>query len=227
MKIGVFGDSYADYAHVGTSTPIWYNFLAQEHGHEIACWGEAGSSILFSADLIRQHAREYDLAIWCLTTPGRFSFKDNRGKKNVHVSSSQDRCSVIDYEAEKKHQACLDYLKYMFEWPTENFIGEAIVNLIQQQHDNVMIIPCFPPPLNAQFNLYHLCEWEAGFYFPGQTIPEIYQRYHDLRPGHIGAENQRILANLLSTELHPGVFQTTMDHFRPPTQPLEEMFEPL
>ena len=74
-------------------------------------------------------------------------------------------------------------MKYVFDWEEENFIGRSIVSYITTQHNNVMILPCFPPPMDAKFNLYNLCEQEAQHYFPGKTIPEIYQQYKDRRGG--------------------------------------------
>jgi hypothetical protein len=226
MKIAVFGDSFADKSHADSQDAIWYNFLQHEHGHEVTCWGEAGSSILFSAELIQKHARDYDLAIWCLTTPGRFSLPHNfhDSDRHVHVTAAWSQCLIDNIEIRKKHAACIDYLKYIFDWDTENFVGRAVVSYVQQQNPNLMVIPCFPPPLDTKFNLYTLCEWEAGFYFPGKTIPDIYQRYHDLRPGHISRQNQRLLADLISKELKPGVFQTSYENFQAPSQPMEEVF---
>jgi hypothetical protein len=75
--------------------------------------------------------------------------------------------------------------------------------------------------------LYTLCEQEADYYFPGKTIPEIYQFYHDLRPGHITSENQKILAELINKNLSPGIFQASYDDFIKPTQPLHVTFKPL
>lgn len=224
MRIAVFGDSYADKGYLDCQDAIWYNFLQHTHGHDITCWGEAGSSILFSADLIQKHARDYDLAIWCLTTPGRFSLPHKTHDRSVHVTTAWDRCQSDDVEVRKKHSVCIDYLKYIFDWDTENFVGRAIVSYVQQHNPNVMIIPCFPPPLSARFNLYSLCEWEAAFYFPGKTIPDIYQQYQDLRPGHISRQNQEVLADLISKQLVPGVFQTSYDNFQAPTQPMKELF---
>lgn len=45
------------------------------------------------------------------------------------------------------------------------------------------------------------------------NIPEIYQQYYDLRPGHISSQNQQILADLLNTNLEPGIFQTQFEYF--------------
>jgi len=222
VNIGVFGDSYAEKK---SSDTIWYHLLQNKYGHTVESFGEGGSSINFSARLIDRLATNYDLVIWCVTTPGRFSFLvDNH---QHHVTTAWDNYQGPNLEIAKKHQVSIDYLKYVFDWEEENFIGRSIVSYITTQHSNVMILPCFPPPLDAKFNLYTLCENEAQHYFPSKTIPEIYQKYQDLRPGHISYENQEILAQLININLRPGIFQTEYTNFIKPSLPLEKVFIPL
>lgn len=229
MKIGVFGDSYCDKVRVNSIEPVvWYNFLQQDYGHTVDCFGEWGSSIVFSAKLIEQHAANYDLVIWCVTTPGRFSFPGPTPHlRSYHVTTSWDKCVTKDIDLIKKHEVCTDYLKYVFDWETENFVGRSIVSYIQTTFPNIMIIPCFPPPLSAKFNLYELCEREANFYLPGKELHEIYKDYRDRRAGHITSTNQEILGKLINDNLVPGVFQTSYDNFVDPTMPFEQVFEKL
>jgi hypothetical protein len=222
MKLGVFGDSFCE--RKADHADIWFNFLRSNHGHQVDCFGEGGSSILFSAQLIEQKAKDYDLIVWALTTPGRFSFTVPGETYSYHVNSAFTPVHTNNPDLKLKHQACTDYLKYVFDWEQENFISRAIVKYIIDQHKNVMIVPCFPPPMNAEFNLYTMSEKEAQFYFPNLTIPEIYQEYHDLRLGHIGRDNQVVLADLVNKNLGPGLFQASYDEFVNPTQPVSQMF---
>lgn len=225
MKIGVFGDSFAEKGYINHPFPIiWYQYLAQE-GHDIECWGQGGSSIYFSAHQIQQKYRDYDLVIWCVTTPGRISFKHNHNWH--HVTTSQDQYNGSDIEINKKHQVCVDYLKWMFDWEAENFIERCVVNQVSEECANVLLIPCFPPPLQAKFNLYTLAEREAQHWFPNQTIPEIYQKYQDLRAGHISKDNQKVLASLINKQLQPGLFIADYNDFIIPTLEQNQVFQKL
>lgn len=225
MKIGVFGDSFADKEYKQSSTPIiWYQYLAQE-GHDIECQGQGGSSIYFSACQIQQKYRNYDLVIWCVTTPGRISFEHNHVWH--HVTTAQDCYNGSDVEINKKHQVCIDYLKWVFDWETGNFIERCVVNQVAKECANVLLIPCFPTPLGSKFNLYTLAEREAQHWFPNQTIPEIYQKYQDLRAGHISVDNQKILASLISKQLSPGLFDAEYSEFIAPTMQQDEVFQKL
>lgn len=222
MKIGVFGDSFCE--RKADSADIWFNFLRTQHGHHVDCFGEGGSSILFSAKLIDQHAKNYDLVIWALTTPGRFSFSVPGNSYSYHINNANTPIHTDNLELKLKHQACADYLKYIFDWEEENFVSRAVVKYTVDTNTNVMIVPCFPPPMNAEFNLYTMSEKEAQYYFPDLTIPEIYKDYHDLRLGHIGRDNQIVLADLINKNLSPGLFQASYDEFVRPSQSLSQMF---
>lgn len=222
MKIGVFGDSYAEKT---ASDDIWFNILKNKYNHQVESFGQGGSSINFSARLIQQLASNYELVIWCVTTPGRFSF--NVDNIQHHVTTAWDRCNKDNIEISTKHRVCIEYLKYVFDWEEENFVGRSVVSYVTSTCTNVLVIPCFPPPLDSDFNLYTLCEQEAQHYFPKKSIPEIYQQFEDLRPGHITPENQEILAKLINNNLSPGIFQTSYSNFVKPTLPLEKVFRPL
>ena len=59
MKIGVFGDSFAD----KNAEKIWWQFL-QNYGHEVTCFGESGSSIVWSAKQIINAKNDFNFIIW-------------------------------------------------------------------------------------------------------------------------------------------------------------------
>lgn len=224
MKIGVFGDSFAERLYNDPrSGLIWYNYLVTDHGHEVESYGEMGSSILFSADLIQKHAADYDLSIWCLTNTGRYSMPHREGGRTVHVTPMCE-CTSRDVEVIKKHSVWKDYLRWIYDLDTEIFVGRCIVQYLQTQYPNLMIIPCFVDPLHTSFNLFNVCEQEAQFYFPGRSVVDIYGDYVDLRPGHITAVNQKILAALINDALGPGLFQSSYEHFVPPQLPFDQVW---
>jgi len=230
MKLGIFGDSFVEKEHL--SNPItWYNHLKTEYGHEVDCFGESSSSILFSAKLIDQYAPRYDLVIWALTVPGRYSCYSFINKKNYHFSSSNGVVITDDATIEKKFNVYCDYLKYMHDDRDENFVGQSIVSHITTKHKNILVVPCFPNPtttdfnLHKIFNLYAVSTKEAQHYFPNRSIVDIYREYQDIRPGHFTADNHRILSKSININLQPGLFQTDINNFVSPTVPLEQAFK--
>jgi hypothetical protein len=219
MKIGVFGDSYAD---KNAGNDVWFNRLFLDYGHDVTSFGEMGSSIMFSATLIQAHAKNFDLVIWCLTTPGRYSFQLN-GKQYHNVC---ERSTKDSSELSQKIQAYAQWLTYMYDRDEENFIGQTVVNYLQNMYDNIMIVPCFPEPLLDKNHLYQVCETETQHYFPGWPLHEVNQKYRDLRPGHLTAANQKILADMINNNLVPGVLNIDYNKFVTPTEPFENCFCP-
>jgi hypothetical protein len=220
MNIGVFGDSYAERYW----DKIWWKYLETEHGHTVTCFGQGGSSIMWSAKQIEQHAHKFDFIIWCLTCPGRFSFQmtEHTYIHSTSVSNNLDHYNLTA-DVKKKMQVSQDYLKYVYNSHEENISGCAMAHYFMQRYPNLMIIPCFIDPLTTEFNLYTLCEHELQHFFPDKKVWEVYQDYDDVRPGHLTDVNHHILAQLINNNLVPGIFQTRYTNFKIPAVPQDQV----
>jgi len=219
MKIGVFGDSYAE--KTSSLDKIWWGILQETHGHDLTVYGESASSIMFSFNLIKEHAAKYDLVIWCLTQPGRISFQFE--DQYYHFN----RASNFDYApwfVAKKFKAFTTWWDNLINWQEENVSGQALVNYLQQQIPNLMIIPCFESPLETNFHLYQLYINETKYYFPDVPVETVIQKYTDHRKGHLTPTSHRILAQLIDDDLSPGIFQTSYDNFTTPIEMLDTIF---
>jgi hypothetical protein len=221
VKIGVFGDSFAD----KNCNKIWWKYLETEHAHDVTSYGQGGSGIVFSARLICDLFQNFDLVIWCLTSPNRVLV--NHDEKQYHVTGARFDCD--DPELQIKIDAACQYLAHVFDWNDGDFVGRCIMSYVQKQVDNLLIVPSFPTPVYpdaaaAGFNLYDLCGIETAHYFPGLQVHEVYERYHDIRAGHLTDVNQRVLSELINQNLKPGLFSTAYTNFAVPVEPLEGAF---
>lgn len=221
MKIGIFGDSYAEQRLDinDVENRAWWRKLAKDHGHQVTSFGVGGSSILYSAELLRKHHQEFDFNIWCMTTPGRFSIPIPGQSAHFHSNRVMDTSGTLnDIDPGVKIDprvidACSRYLKYVFDWDTENLIGRALAHYFLGTIPNLMIIPCFITPLDQQFNLYELCRKELEPLFPGKDVYQIYESYDEARACHLTDTNNSRLAALINADLRPGVFQTQYSNF--------------
>jgi len=219
MNIGVFGDSYAE--KTDSLDKIWWGILQETYGHQVTVYGESASSIMFSFNLIKEHAAKYDLVIWCLTQPGRISFQFD----NCYYHFN--RASNFDYAPQfvaKKFKAFTTWWDNLVNWDDESVIGQALVHYLQQQVPNLMIIPCFDSPLETNFHLYQLYMNETEHYFPGIPIEKVIQKYSDHRKGHLTPTSHRILAQLINNDLSPKIFQASYDNFVTPVEVFETIF---
>jgi hypothetical protein len=228
MKIGVFGDSFADSQ---TIKDIWWKYLASDYRHSVKSFGECGAGLVFSARQVVNHAKNYDLVIWCVTSSNRLTIW-NRGKFRetaVHVTGRHHK-TYPNKEIQEKINIAEQYLNQVFDWPDGEFVGQCIVEFVKSKVPNLLIVPSFSTPVyqdasTAGFNLFDLCRKETATYFPnGQDIAEIQDQYHDLRAGHFTAQTHQKLAELISKSLTPGLFTTEYENFSTPTELFENIF---
>lgn len=219
MRIAVFGDSFAPKF---SPNWVWWKQLRQ-FGHEVTCYGESGSSINFSAQLINQNANSYDINIWCLTTVGRFSVKVN--DQWIHLTTNSRNISIFN---EHIIDAVDSYHKYLFDWSNEIFTATAIVEYLCNKFKNILVVPCFSIPLfidQEHFNLFTVSEREAANYFPNQSLSDIYNHYNDIRAAHLSKENNKVLAQLINDNLQPGVFSVDYNEFVSPEESVDTLFQ--
>jgi len=210
LKIAVFGDSYAE---KNSSQHAWWQRLCLDHGHVVTCYGTGGSSIKYSMDLLEKHHSKFDFNIWCVTTPARISVANGNDFFHSSYNSLQSAELDLAFDNQEVVDACKKYFKYIFSWDYENFLGKIIVEHYLRTVPNLMIIPCFPAPLESFFNLYDLCYHEIKLFFPKQRLEDIFKSHKDLRQCHLTVKNNEILAKLISDNLVPGIFQTKFENF--------------
>lgn len=211
MKIGVFGDSFAD-KH---SKDIWWQYLGSVHGHDVTSFGENGSSLPFSADLIDYHQQHFDKIIWCATSVNRITFWHNN--KAYHNTGQGRVASTSDIELNKKSDIVHQYLTQVFDFHFQEMLGHALVKFMLQKYPHLTVIPCFETPMYFQqepgFNLYELCRLEIEHCFPGQDPVDVILSPRDRRSGHLTKTNQKILARLINDNLDSSIFSTAYDNF--------------
>ena len=224
MKIGVFGDSFADKHFEYT----WWGYL-RDFGHTVTCFGESGSSLAFSAGLLWTHAREFDRLIWCVTNVNRVTFRHN--DKNYHITNSFDALDN-NKEVRKKQKISQAYLGSIHDTHGHEVIGYLTVYGALQKFPNLMIIPCFETPVyfmqSPGFNLCQLSANEAAFYFPGKDLYTIHQEYYDFRSAHLTPITHRALANKINDaiNMNSSIFSADYNSFPIPVDLPEDRFVP-
>ena len=224
MKIGIFGDSFADrQARTG-----WWHTL-KHFGHDVTSFGESGSSIDFSAGLLWTHAEEFDHIIWCVTNVNRVSFyHDDRA---LHVTNAWDD-DLSDAQARRRQDIAKQYLSNVFEPHGHEVIAHLAIKAALDRYSNLMIIPCFATPIYFMqpvgFNLYDLSTREAQYYFPGSQLVDIFRTHQDRRACHFTNTWNAVLANEIMQALmrHQRILDLDPDMFPAPLDPVQEVFTP-
>lgn len=230
MKIGVFGDSFANKTIDHPHSTAWWQYLQNKHNHDVTCYGEPGSSMAFSASLILENHHAYDVNIWCLTSPNRFSVKMPTGDyfhSAMWVShEGKDLATSIPDQAKDFALACKYYHKYLSDWKTDILVGRSMAHYIQQQVSNLIIVPCFWPPLESKFSLYQVSALELDVLLPGATLDQVLRRYFDIRSCHLTNTNNELLADMLNADLSPRIFKADYQDFSFTESTIKQAFKP-
>ena len=210
MKIGIFGDSFAEKNH----TKIWWRYLESNHGHSVESFGESGSSLSFSMEMIENYSHRFDKLIWCFTSVNRISFwyKD----RVYHNTGSKPQLSG-DAVLDQRLEFVNDFIVLAFDWAGQERFGKALAEHSLRKYENMMIIPCFSTPIyfmeQHKFNLFDLCNLEIKHLFPGKDPAKIHCSDLDARHGHLTDTNQKILADLINQNLDLKIFDTSYENF--------------
>ena len=127
MKIGIFGDSFADENfHVDYAKyPAWPTVLREKYKLDVECHGVAGSSLYYSFDLYRRNRWKYDKVIFVATAPGRITLPDRietTKSKTRHINTLATAEHVLKTEEGNMSpelqgalEAARDYFKYLYD----------------------------------------------------------------------------------------------------------------
>lgn len=217
MKIGIFGDGYAalEFTGPGDIIPTWPHDL-EKHGHECTIYGRNGTSIWYSVRLLKKHAAEHDFLIWCVTMPGRLtiSTKEVAPPDNIVNYRWLENPNTQFKDARRLQEIFRDYYLNLVDIEEDNLLWGSLVHRLMALYPNLMVIPCFPPPLKMPFNLWDLCCYEIRPCFADQQQWRHWNKYYrDGRANHLLRENHVRLAREIHDNLRPGIFQTTYDKF--------------
>lgn len=211
MKIGVFGDSFAD----STAEHIWWRYLQDHYDHQVKSFGQNGSSLGFSVECMENHAREFDKLIWCVTTVNRISIWHQ--DRIYHSTGTFKIRPTGDAILDRKINVIHQYLTEAFDFHFQEILGHALVHFMLDKYPNLMIVPSFSTPVyfmkEHKFNLYDLCRKEAACIFPDQDLDHVVGGEKDKREGHLTNTNQRILARLINDYLDARIFCTDYGNF--------------
>lgn len=225
MRIAVYGDSYAEKRH-SPDSGAWWRVL-ESMGHEVTCFAESSSSLIWSARILEKHATKFDFNIWCTTAIGRYSTRLTDGTW-FHLSSGVLVDDLLRQEQDKekifKLQIFSQFIDHFYNVEDDDLISRSLVESFLIRFDNLMIVPGFNIPDITDFHLSDISAIEENHLFPEyvNSTRSIHKDYRDARVCHMSKQNNRILAELIDSNLRRGIFKTDISNFQLPTENLFE-----
>jgi hypothetical protein len=207
MKIGVFGDSYAD-PNPWRETS-WIHYLSSEKNIEIQTFSASGTSHWWSYKEFLNNYTKFDAVIFCHTSPMRWPYlpKEYHGRE-WNVGYEGKNITSDDFQ-----QNINRFFGDVFEEPLLAFISSSIIKEVNQRckQENIYLVNlCMEsdyrvyqsseidfPILTNLDNLSRLerTRMEGKEYNTCELLSKL--KTFDVRANHLSPANNRLLANLL------------------------------
>ncbi len=231
MKIGVFGDSFAD-EKVYEKLPgkSWVEYLREDYNHDVTSFGKIGTSIYYSYDLFLGLHKNYDKIIFVCTDLGRIHLphyinvnEDYEWVRHIpnlttaesHLDPNKMQCHTIDSIAATK--AAIEYFKYLYDPGKELVVQNLIINdIFTRRPDTVMMYlhkEQSPWQHKDMVGLIDISAKELRAHGYENILMEL-----DQRKCHLSEANNRKLAEKVNSWLAGHEQTLTLDEFEEPTR---------
>lgn len=161
MKIGIYGDSYADCNPLAEDS--WVNqlrlLMKEKYGSvKIVNYAKGGSSLYFSYKNYLDTGNLYDLVIFLATEPHRYPIAFSpKISKQTHYITSVPHVEQIELNSatllNEEEKLFLQNLKGWFNASNHEYnldIADILLSNIESTHSNVIIYPCFTESFKKQ-----------------------------------------------------------------------------
>lgn len=233
MKIGIFGDSFAQsfiwpddlHSRVGKS---WSEVLSEKY--DVTNFGLSGSSTYYSYDnFVRSHSK-FDKVIFISSEPGRITLPKHSilSAGGFSYPRTHQICGYADAEkslsylqknnSEIKAQAILEAAKNYY-LHIENILEEQTVNnlyedTISKIRPDSLVLSAFVRRSASNVILSDISAKEINHW--GISMQEIQQTHREIRRSHMTEENNLILAGLIDAWISTNKFNISLDMFLTP-----------
>lgn len=221
MKIGVFGDSYAD-PNPWRETS-WIHYLGTEENIEIETFSASGTSHWWSYKEFLNNYTKFDVVIFCHTSPMRWPYlpKEYHGRE-WNIGHEGKNITSDDFQ-----QNINRFFVDVFEPPLLEFISSSIMKEVTQlcKRENIYLInlcmgadSLIDQSLETDFpvltNLDSLSRLErtklkGKEYNTCELLSKL--KTFDVRANHLSPANNRILAKLLHKLINENAMNLNID----------------
>jgi hypothetical protein len=231
MKIGIFGDSFADDhtvwpEHFKDVGPSWIDYL-RDQNIEIDNYAFGGSGLYFSYEKFISNFQKYDKIIFLVTSPGRISLPDKDGKCSHWYGPAmveKDLATCVDYNKKVRLNAVRDYFMYVKNDKFDNLVHDLLIENISKKHDSILMIPSFTHSrIRSPMPFVSISEFEAAFWNLTEILPNDKNLY-DARKCHMCEENNLMVGEEVFNWVKTDKFNLDPKKFKTPTRELDYYF---
>jgi hypothetical protein len=221
MKLGVYGDSFADAHHKNNHT--WWNFLAEKIGaSQVVTHGVGGTPLWFSYQQFLQSYHLYDQIVILVTDPPRY-VKKSTTVPDKWLGNINNLLYLKEKYSKESHVIKeLDLVESWFLASDETFmvtVNELMLAHMERLHENTLFFPCFGNAMTNDrkikegiqpdtsmmclaLDLLSKCQLTDKWYKSPYKILENPETI----AGHMGPEHNEFFASVVFNKLNTGIW---------------------
>ena len=230
MKIGIFGDSFADDynlwpSHFEGVGPSWIDYI-RDQNIEVDNYAYGGSGLYYSYEKFISSFEKYDRIIFLVTTPGRITVaRDGEYGHWFNINQVEKELEVcFDYEKKIRLNAVYNYFKYIKNDQFDNLVHDLLIDHISKKHDTILMLPSLESSrINNQIPLSAISKFEADFWNLSEVIPHSRDLF-DARKCHMCEENNLMIGKEIFNWIETDKFSLDSKKFKTPTREFEYYF---
>jgi len=236
MKLGIYGDSFADPGS-GENDGSWVNYLVNlieqdsKQSIQVDNYARGGSSLYFSYKKLLATGKKYDLVIFLATEPHRYPNPIMINGRDNYITSIPHVENIERTQLEKLTPETQEIFRNLRGWflvPNFDFnadMSDLMMSEIEKMHHNMIIYPCFINSFKEErFKKYkldpkmHFCH---SFWFRQAELfdMDIHTNCQEKLTlfGHLTPEFNKYFAKVLFSKYktgnwdHSGFFDITID----------------
>jgi hypothetical protein len=161
MRIGIFGDSFADPGNEvrRTATYSWFNIFAGQLNQPctIDFHGLGASSLFFSYEKFLKHYHNYDLIIFCVTGASRYpksiTLSDGHVRNYCSLGAIENAYKLLGNKITQDDERTLNHLKGYFIMSVDNYnqtASDLMLTHMGTLHSNIIFYPNFADSYTKQ-----------------------------------------------------------------------------
>jgi hypothetical protein len=211
MKIGIFGDSFADFnnAFSNNENESWIASLQKTIDAKFGTYARSGTSLWYSFDLFLKNYQSYSHIVFCFTYPHRIHYLPEKFNGFEHVKDPGFIKFLPKDQLEFKEIFSV-YWKHLFNEKFDLFVCNQIFNVVQDicTQNNIKLVNLLP--FDTETGIYDISKREGDCYLGLQAISSLeietstskrLPPIGDRRWCHLTKENNDILAELIKKSI--------------------------
>lgn len=210
MKIGIFGDSYAEYKGANTNHLQWWQYVQQECTDiSIDNYGIAGSSMYYTWKQFQDNHHKYDKVIVCITTSNRLwlpHLPKDWNLEHVHnIDVMKYRQFNSNFDKRPITKALTLYYKYVVNLEEQIDIWKLQVLDIKRTRPDGLHLSSFFNPINISDYM--------PLYVISKLDGDLMSSQQDPRANHFNDKNCRLFASKIVNWIQTHQFSLDITEF--------------